>query len=128
MIVFLRRAIERRPPFREGPIAVDDRRDPDGGNEIAYRKPIRLAEFVSVESITVRVREHPLADTRVAHAHESNGADGVACLALLDVGFVDAVHPYGVSAKITNDGPYGVRGVIEYGAVIGFCHDALLEL
>src|SRR5216683_4716818 len=50
-------AIEGRPPFHEGPVAIDNRRDPQGGLIAGHRQRRRATEFVGLGTLDVGLRQ-----------------------------------------------------------------------
>jgi len=113
--------VERRPPFDESPVALDDPRDADGRDVVAHGKRRRIAERVGVGALEVGMREQGLADDPGLRGHAPNGADLVSGPACFEGGFAFDAGP-GVMIEGPNDGPDFIGRAIQYGAVIGSRH------
>src|SRR6266851_599715 len=121
-------AIKGRPPFDEGPVAIDDGRDAQGGLKAGDRQRCRAAEFVSLRPLDVGLRQQPLPNVPVLIQHTPDRPDRIARLAVLDLAFAGAADPDRIAVEIANDFPHLGGGLFEHGAVIGFGHLSIPSL
>ena len=98
-------AVEIRPPFDKGALAVDDLEDTQGGLESRHRQRGLAAELIGLRALDVGQRKQPLADMAALVMHAPDRADRVARFALLDGAFAGAADPDRVIVEITDDFP-----------------------
>src|SRR5215467_14319505 len=117
-IVFFGRAVERRPPFDESPVAVDDPRHADGRDVVAHGKGRRIAERVGVRALEIGMGEQDLADDPALRSDAPDGSDLIAGLACFDGGLALDAGPR-VMIEGPYDGPHFTGRVVQYRAVVG---------
>src|SRR5512139_2798666 len=122
LVVAVKIAIECRPPFHEGAIAVDDRRDTQRCAEIPGLERRLADESVGLRPLHIRQRQQFLPPARAVVEDIAHGPHRIARLAGFDLARAGAVDPDRVVVEVADDFPYLVGRLFEDRAVIASRH------